>query len=107
VVVNVRAPGDTRAAVVPSEITKIFLQYGLLGAIAILALIYGWRKDREAKAMSEACQARIDKQDEEHRTELTKFADRYILKSESWADRYHELARELKTLIDAIRRTPG
>jgi Flp pilus assembly protein TadB len=91
----------------PSEITKIFLQYGLLGAIAILALLYGWRKDREAKSAAEATQERIDAQAKEHQTEMAKLADRYIAKAESWSAQYHELARELKTMIDAIRRAPG
>jgi hypothetical protein len=80
---------------VTPEIAKVFLQYGLLGAIAILALYYGWRKDREAKAAAE-----------DHQAEMTKFADRYISKAETWAARYEELARELKSLVDAIRR-PG
>jgi pantothenate kinase-related protein Tda10 len=87
---------------VPSEITKLFLQYGLLGAVAILALLYGWRKDREAKAAAEAWQERIDKQSDEHQAEMTKLADRYISKAESWSAQYNELARELKVLIDSI-----
>lgn len=76
---------------VTPEIAKVFLQYGLLGAITILALGYGWKKDREAKKAQEA-----------HQAEMTKFADRYISKAESWAQRYEELARELKVLIDGV-----
>lgn len=80
----------------PTEVTKIFLQYGLMGAITLLSLIFAWKKDREAKAALES-----------HQVEMTKFADRYIAKAESWAARYEELARELKSLIDAMRRAPS
>lgn len=91
----------------PSEIVKIFLQYGLLGAITLAAGYWAWRKDREARVTADACQAKLEKQAAEYQVEMTKLADRYILKAESWSDKYHELARELKAMVDAIRRAPG
>lgn len=75
-----------------AEIAKVFLQYGLLGAITILAIGYGWKKDREMKAAQEA-----------HQAEMTKFADRYIAKSDTMTEKFFELARDLKALVDAIR----
>ncbi len=91
----------------PSEAVKIFLQYGLLGVVALAAGYWAYRKDREAKVTAETYQAKLEKQSTEHQAEMAKLADRYILKAESWSEKYFELSRELKAMIDAIRRAPG
>lgn len=84
--------------------------YGALGVITVLALLFARYKDRETKAaqttirdLHNSYQGKIEEADTEHRREMQVLLERYISKSETWMEKYHEHARELRVLVSALR----
>lgn len=97
-----------------SEALQQLLNAGLAGAVAVLAIIFAWRKDREAKAATERViviqKDHADKMAElnkDHKAQMVAFEERYVTKAETWMSKYHELAEAAITVTDAVERRFG
>lgn len=77
----------------PHELLTTFLQNGLPGAVALLALWWAYRKDREAK-----------QQAEEHQKAMEALEERYITAMERNVDKYQTLLQAIHTVADAFQR---
>lgn len=95
---------------------KSFLEHGLLGCVAILCIYWAVRKDRECTTQTKEHSSKIEElsashlekleaQDKAHQDEMRALGDRLITRSETMVEKYHDLARELKMLVDAMQRT--
>ena len=92
------------------EVLKNLLGYGVLGVVAVLAVLFARYKDKEAKAAQKTLedlhasyQAKLEASNQAHRVEIEALLERYISKAETWMEKFHEHARELRVLISAIR----
>lgn len=72
-------------------ISSALLVYGPLGLFALVACLVAVRlyRDRE-------------KERGEHRAEMKVMEDRLIAKSESWMEKYHELAKSMNALLESM-----
>ncbi len=96
------------------ELLKVFLQYGVVGAVAILALLVAFRLYKDTKA---AGQARLDdakahnealvKLAADQKNEMKALEERYITKAERWMEKNYDLARELAQIAELLERRWG
>jgi hypothetical protein len=89
------------------EIVKAFLENGLFGVVAALAISFGWRMYRDRIASEKASQERIDKLTKDHQLEMQALEQRYITKAETWMQQFHDLARSGFEVADAVERRYG
>lgn len=75
------------------SIAEALLVYGPLGILAALAIFVAYRKDRELEETRRRCEE--DRQ---------AWQERYVCKAEEWANRYHELAKSLNEVLEALLR---
>ena len=97
-----------------SELISKFLEYGILGMIALLAMYIAFRKDRENLALHEEKDAlhtahaeRLETLVTDHKNEMTALEERYITKAETWMHRHHELASAQNELLVSLERRYG
>lgn len=99
---------------------KHLFGYGALGVITVLALLALRYKDRKLGEASERLVALQERHAEtiatlqrdhaaalaeagdEHQAQMLHMQERYIAKSETWMEKYQELARELKAIVKAL-----
>ena len=74
-----------------TKIAAALLVYGPLGVVALVSMWVAVRlyRDREAERAL-------------HKQELKDFEQRYIGKAETWMEKYHELAKSLKDVLESI-----
>ena len=96
------------------ELISTFLEYGLLGVIALAAIWVAWRKDRENKEMVEEKDAlhaahatRLETLITDHKSEMMALEERYITKAETWMQQHYELARAQNDVLVAMERRYG
>lgn len=97
-----------------SEIISKFLEYGVLGMIALLAMWVAWRKDREFNDLTKEKDAlhkehaeRLETLTTDHKNEMMALEERYITKAETWMQQHHELARAQNEVLTAMERRYG
>lgn len=97
-----------------SELISKFLEYGILGIIALAGVWIAWRKDRENKALHEekdelhtAHAERLETLVTDHKNEMTALEERYITKAETWMQQHHELASAQNELLVSLERRYG
>lgn len=90
------------------------LDYGLAGAVAVLAILFALRKDRQATAAKnqviEIQQVHADEVavlNKDHKAQMVALEERYVTKSESWMGKYYDLAEAAVTVTDAVERRFG
>lgn len=73
------------------SVSSALLVYGPLGIMALVAFVVAIRlyRDRE-------------KERGEHRAEMKIMEDKLIAKSESWMEKYHELAKAMGAVLDSM-----
>lgn len=90
------------------DLTSILVVYGPLG---IAALVEGWvaaKLYRDAKEERAAHQEAITRINKEHdaeldklRDQMTKLEDRYIVKTETQLEKYHQLGESLNKVVES------
>lgn len=95
----------------PGDVLSIFIAQGLPGAVALVALWWAWKKDRDSRNDRKELTERIDKMFSElqklaqdHGEEMKDLMERSVARSETWMDKYHELSRALTATVQAIER---
>lgn len=88
----------------PEAVSNIFLVYGPLGAMALIAGWIAWRIYRDNAQLREEHKNTIMKLTEDHKHEMKALEERYITKAETWMAQYHELARAQTSVMDSIER---
>lgn len=93
---------------------KLFLQYGVVGAVAIAALWVAWRMFKDYKAQTEARLADSKTHTDalatigrDHANEMKALEERYIAKAEKWMEKNYDLARELAQIAELLERRWG
>jgi len=96
------------------EIISKFLEYGVLGIIALLAMAVAWRKDRENKTLNDEKDelhkehaARLTTLAGEHKSEMMALEERYITKAETWMQQHYELSRAQNEVLTSMERRYG
>jgi len=96
------------------ELISKFLEYGLLGVVALAAIWIAWRKDRENKTLHEekdemhnAHAQQLETLVTDHKSEMMALEERYITKAETWMQQHHELARAQNEVLVAMERRYG
>ena len=103
------SPNDTEPTV-ELEVLKNLLGYGVIGIVAVLAVLFARHKDKESREAKKAIdllhasyQAKLEAANQTHRVEIEALLERYVSKAETWMEKYSEHARELRVLISALR----
>ena len=78
------------------HVISAFLEYGLLGVVALAALWFALKKDRaltisvdEKDALHKHYSTRMEKAAKEAKAEIIALEERYITKAETWMQQYH------------------
>lgn len=80
---------DQIAVAAAKEVTDHFLEHGVLGLLSLvmtMAAIFFYREMKKAEGRERS------------------LLERYVTKSEFWVDRYNEVVREMKNVIEAFAR---
>lgn len=88
----------------PVDIWSVFVVHGPLGAIAVLAMWWAFRKDREANAIRDSKDVELKALHDQYKAEQKALQDRYVEKAESWMNQYHGLNREQTAVIAALEK---
>lgn len=91
------------------EVVKTFLQYGVVGLVALLGLWFGYRKDQELKeerndhkeAMAKK-NAEIVEMQNVHRKEMEVLHERHSVKAETWVQQYFESDDKKTDALQAV-----
>ena len=87
-----------------AEIAPKLLEYGLLGAITLGSLWVAAKMYKRGDSIREETQQRLEEKDKEHAAEMQALQERYITKSESWMQQYHEQARAQTEVLQSMER---
>jgi len=96
------------------ELLKQFLQYGIVGTVAVLSLVVAYRQHKDAKESeknrlldAKGHTDTITKLTHDHADEMKALEERYIAKAEKWMEKNYELARELSQIAELLERRWG
>lgn len=75
------------------QIASALLTYGPLGIISLVSLLTAWKfyNDREADRVR-------------HVQAQKEWEERYVSKAETWMLQYHELAKSMNAVVEALNR---
>jgi ABC-type nickel/cobalt efflux system permease component RcnA len=95
-------------------IVSKFLEYGILGLIALLAIWFAWRKDRDNKTLNEEKDelhkehaVQLGTITSDHKAEMMALEERYITKAETWMQQHYELSRAQNEVLTSMERRYG
>lgn len=93
-----------------SDVTKLFLQYGLLGLVCVLELaVIAKLADalvklyREKEAQGERHNAELRAREEQHRKALDDLGQRLVIKAENYAAHQGELSEGLSKILRSMK----
>lgn len=96
------------------HVVGAFLEHGLLGVVALMAIIFAIKKDREVTnvvAEKDALHAvhaeRLQEIAAENKAEMLSLEERYITKSETWMEKYYDLAVSQSDTLASLERRWG
>ncbi len=96
------------------NVIGVFLEHGVLGVVALLAIWFAIRKDREVAsvvaekdALHGAHAAAIAELNLTHKAEMEALQERYITKAETWMSKYHEMTDSQNDVLISLERRWG
>lgn len=85
------------------EIAKALIIYGPLGIFCVIAMYVANQKDKALAALQKEYIEKFEELQKQCQKEMQEFQERYILKSETWQTKYHELADSMQGVIKALQ----
>ena len=82
---------------------EIFLNYGAVGAVAIISLWFAYHKDRQLTKERERHNAEMREMQDHYNAKTAALEERYVTKAESWVNKYQELAEGQSDTIKALK----